>query len=167
VVLNDNIGTPMSVFRLLGTGSRNWADWHAVDHAFTPVLTALPAGSTLIVVHGDCPDGRPRRGPGFDFIADRWARSPVIAARHPRYTIIAEPHPADWDRACDPACRHRPRRRGEPCRSAGPLRNQHMVDLGADLCVAAPLGGSRGTRDCMARAAAEHIPVRVIRSGGP
>lgn len=43
---------------------------------------------------------------------------------------------------------------------AGPIRNQAMVDLGDYLaCLAFPLGESRGTRDCMARAEAAGIPV--------
>jgi hypothetical protein len=36
--------------------------------------------------------------------------------------------------------------------AAGPIRNQIMVDLGADLCLGFPLPGSRGTYDCMERA---------------
>ena len=56
-----------------------------------------------------------------------------------------EAHPADW-------------RRG---RGAGHLRNQAMVDLGADLCLAFPLPGSRGTWDCVRRANAADIPVVV------
>ncbi|MEV4127071.1 SLOG family protein [Nocardia sp. NPDC049707] len=62
-----------------------------------------------------------------------------------------EPHPADW--------------KGDG-RKAGPIRNQHMVDLGADLCVAFPIGdGWSGTRDCMERARKAGIPVRVIATG--
>ena len=34
-----------------------------------------------------------------------------------------------------------------------------MVDLGADVCLAFPLGESRGTRDCMRRASEAGIPV--------
>lgn len=41
---------------------------------------------------------------------------------------------------------------------AGPLRNQQMVDLGADLCLAFPLPGSKGTWDCARRARAAGIP---------
>ena len=57
-----------------------------------------------------------------------------------------EPHPADWDTYG---------------KAAGPIRNQAMVDLGADLCIAFPRGESRGTRDCMRRAEAAGIPVEV------
>lgn len=52
--------------------------------------------------------------------------------------VAVERHPADWDRYG---------------KSAGPRRNQHMVDLGADLVLAFPLpaewGPSRGTEHCM------------------
>lgn len=42
---------------------------------------------------------------------------------------------------------------------AGSLRNQAMVDLGADLCLAFPLEQSRGTWDCIQRAERADIPV--------
>ena len=42
----------------------------------------------------------------------------------------------------------------------GHVRNHHMVSLGADLCLAFPLGESRGTRGCMAAAHKAGIPVR-------
>ena len=47
--------------------------------------------------------------------------------------------------------------------AAGPVRNQAMVDSGADIClgfpVAHPLGRRSGTVDCMDRAAQARIPV--------
>lgn len=46
-------------------------------------------------------------------------------------------------------------------RKAGPLRNQQMVDAGADICLAFPLGKSIGTWDCVRRAKAAGIPVKV------
>ena len=58
--------------------------------------------------------------------------------------IREERHPADW------------KARGK---AAGPIRNQAMVDAGADICLAFPLDSSRGTRDCMRRAEAAGIPV--------
>jgi hypothetical protein len=60
-----------------------------------------------------------------------------------------DPHPADWDRHG---------------RKAGPIRNQEMVDAGADLCVAFPLRGSVGTWDCVRRARAAGIPVTIPES---
>jgi sugar phosphate isomerase/epimerase len=134
----------MSVFRLLVTGSRNWCDWLAVDRVFTPILLAQPRGTEFVIVHGASPDGRPRRGPGLDYIADCWARSATIAARYPRYRITAEPHRALWEVFGN---------------AAGSLRNQAMVDLGANLCVGFPLPGSIGTWDCMARARKADINV--------
>lgn len=44
-------------------------------------------------------------------------------------------------------------------KAAGPRRNKHMVSLGADICIAFPLGESRGTRYCMKIAEAAGIPV--------
>lgn len=45
-------------------------------------------------------------------------------------------------------------------KAAGPIRNRAMVAAGADLCLAFPLGPSRGTRDCMAAARTAGIPVK-------
>lgn len=57
-----------------------------------------------------------------------------------------ERHPADWKLG----------------KIAGHLRNQQMVDLGADACLAFPMPGSRGTWDCVRRAEAAGIPVKVF-----
>lgn len=57
--------------------------------------------------------------------------------------ITQDPHPADWSQG----------------RKAGPLRNKRMVSLGADVCLAFPLGESRGTRGCMKMAEAAGIKV--------
>ena len=69
------------------------------------------------------------------------------------HNLPTEAHPADW---------------GRHGKKAGPIRNQEMVDRGADLCLAFPLAGSRGTVDCMQRAEAAYIEVRVVqpRQGG-
>lgn len=71
---------------------------------------------------------------GADRLADAWAR---------RNGIPVERHPADWSIG----------------RAAGPLRNQHMVDLGAHLVLAFPAGASTGTRDCTRRAHAAGIEI--------
>lgn len=63
-----------------------------------------------------------------------------------RQGFPVERHPADWT---------------THGKSAGPLRNSHMVSLGAEVCIAFPLGESRGTRDCMAKANAAGIVVVV------
>lgn len=44
-------------------------------------------------------------------------------------------------------------------RRAGAVRNQEMVDAGADLCLAFPLEQSKGTWDCIQRAEAADILV--------
>ncbi len=84
------------------------------------------------VVHGDCPTGA-------DHLAKQWCST--------QPDIVESPHPANWK---------------EHGRAAGPIRNQQMVNLGADLCLAFPLGASRGTRDCMRRAEGAGIPLRVV-----
>lgn len=63
-----------------------------------------------------------------------------------------EPHPAEWDRYATGA--------------AGPIRNSAMVGLGADVCLAFPLGRSSGTYDCARKAARAGIPV-VLYLGCP
>ena len=63
-----------------------------------------------------------------------------------RYGYEVEPHPADWT---------------THGRAAGPIRNQEMVDLGADLCLAFPLSTSRGTWDCVRRAIEADITLTV------
>lgn len=75
---------------------------------------------------------------GADVIADRTWRA---------WGLPVEVHPADWERYG---------------RRAGPIRNQHMVDLGADLVLAFPLGDSRGTRGCIAAAMRAGMDVRII-----
>jgi len=54
-----------------------------------------------------------------------------------------EKHPANWK---------------ELGPMAGPIRNQQMIDLGADLVIAFP--GGRGTLDCVRKAVASQIDVR-------
>lgn len=71
-------------------------------------------------------------------------------ARHRGWTV--EPHPAEWDRLGS---------------GAGPIRNQEMVDLGADLCLAFPTAKSVGTWDCVRRANAAGIRVIVVPERKP
>lgn len=120
--------------RVLVTGSRDWTDRKAVWLAiFSEYVDAEYDSGLFTVVHGDCPTG-----------ADLHARQ--FYEWQSRY-VIEERHPADWDRYG---------------KSAGPRRNQHMVDLGADVCLAFPLGESRGTRHCMEAARRAGIRVKVV-----
>lgn len=137
--------------RLLVTGSRFYTDRNKLMGALMDARSDLRGvgGPTdgITLVHG--------AAPGLDSLA-AWVWH--------SWGLTTEAHPADWDRACDALCTHQPRfRDGVPyCPAAGYIRNQEMVDLGADLCLAFPLGESRGTRDCMRRTEKAGIEVRVI-----
>jgi hypothetical protein len=61
--------------------------------------------------------------------------------------FFVEPHPADWK---------------QHGKRAGYLRNEEMVNLGADLCIAFWDGRSNGTRHTMDLARDHGIPVEVI-----
>jgi hypothetical protein len=124
----------MTTFRILITGSREWADKDAVRRALgngiAQVLCTVDwedHADLITVVHGDA------RG------ADR-----IAAQIASEMGCEVEPHPADWNTYG---------------RSAGHRRNAEMVALGADICLAFPIGESRGTRGCMALAAKAGIPV--------
>ena len=119
--------------RVLVTGSRDWTDPAPIYRAL--YYQRMIAGERgLIIVHGDC-------ATGADAIADRWGRQ-----FYPGTTTL-ERYPADW------------KRHGK---GAGPMRNQVMVNLGADVCLAFPFPDSRGTRDCMRRAEEAGIRVEVF-----
>lgn len=123
-------------FRILVTGSRDWADEKAIRDAIMGALVRAgrvdPPPDRVVLVHGACR--------GADILAER-----VAAA----WQIPTEAHPADWDRHG---------------RQAGPIRNRQMVELGADVVLAFPLGASPGTRGCIELAEAAGIPV-VVHEG--
>lgn len=123
--------------RILVTGSRNWTDADAVYRALFEARMRARIGEPVVIVHGHCPTGADR-------FADQWATQCV----DPDVTV--ERHPADWAG------------RGK---AAGPARNQRMVDAGADVCLAFPLPGSRGTWHCVQAAERAGIPVQVVPSG--
>ncbi|AXH67892.1 hypothetical protein J4T99_gp087 [Mycobacterium phage Bromden] len=137
----------MTTRRILVTGSRDWTDRNRV---FVTLSIHMVGVDSAVIVHGYCPTGA-------DLFADDFG------VRHPRCTV--EPHPADWFKACTDKCYHKPRfKDGKPyCPVQGFIRNQKMVDLGADVCLAFPLGKSPGTRDCMARA--KKAGIHVINCG--
>lgn len=120
--------------RILITGSRNWTDRQALEDAIFEAIAEHYAEQGAV----NSKDITIVHGaaPGADElaagIADDWG-------------FNHEPHPADWKKHF---------------KAAGPLRNQEMVDLGADVCLAFPDEDSRGTLDCMARATVAGIDVR-------
>jgi hypothetical protein len=85
-----------------------------------------------------CPDAVVVHGAarGADLLAGAAARA---------LGLQEERHPARWD---------------ELGKAAGPIRNQEMVDLGADVCLAFIKNGSRGASYCAALAEQAGIPVR-------
>ena len=63
--------------------------------------------------------------------------------------LTVENHPADW------------KAHGK---AAGPIRNQAMLDAGADLVIAFP--GGAGTADMVGRARSAGVPVLHVDGGG-
>lgn len=119
--------------RILVTGSREWTDAYELGMALLYAGIGTP-WPKITVVHG--------AAVGADSMADtltKWFRGKV------------EPYPVspqEW------------RRFGK---EAGHLRNQKMVDLGADICLAFPTASSRGTWDCVRRAEKAGIPVKIYK----
>lgn len=103
-------------YRVLVTGSRDWNDRPAIHEALMAVAY-IDAVGPFVVVHGMCPSGA-------DAIASRW-----VGYFGERIQVTEETHPANW------------RINGK---RAGFIRNAHMVDLGADICLAFIRNGSRG-----------------------
>ncbi|KKN63857.1 hypothetical protein LCGC14_0497350 [marine sediment metagenome] len=90
-----------------------------------------------VVIHGDAP--------GVDDIAHNLAHI---------YRHIVRGYPARWDLHGD---------------AAGPIRNQQMLDEGKPDRVVAfheDLANSKGTKDMIARARKEWIPVEVFDGSG-
>jgi hypothetical protein len=125
--------------RILITGGRNWTDYTTINDAI------LDASMWQDVSWW--PDFDPATitivhgdAKGADTIAGGVARM---------FGMTEERHPANWE------THHR---------AAGPIRNQEMVDLGADLCLAFLMPGSKGTADCVRRAEKAGIEVRKYYS---
>ena len=118
--------------RILITGSRDWKGVADIVNAIWEY--AMNPNSDVIAGTVIVHGDCPT---GADNIADHMANE---------LGITVERHPANW---------------ALYGKSAGPLRNQEMVDLGADICLAFPLPESRGTWDCIRRARAAGIPVMI------
>lgn len=125
--------------RILVTGSRVWTREDLVRGAIQDWLTErYPKSDTpwteLVIIHGACPTGA-------DFHAGRWAFD---------FDVRQETYPANYWRMYGG--------------NAHEFRNQQMINAGADVCLAFPLGASRGTRDCMRRAAEAGILVKSFEN---
>ncbi len=131
--------------RILITGSRSWSCIPLALRIVARIRDKL--GADLVIVHGDCPTGVDR---SFRLACEE------LGVEH-------EPHPADWDSVGDGVeVHHWTGRSYDP--SAGPRRNQAMVDLGADYAIALhkSIAYSRGTRDCVRRCLDAGITVWLL-----
>lgn len=126
----------MARLRLLVTGSRHWPVPSLVRNDLHSWFI-LPEVTTLVVVHGACPTGADLFAQEFCDEYESW--SPFFGK-----DLIPEPHPAHWHTYGS---------------AAGPIRNQEMVDLGADIVLAYPAADSVGTVDCMTKAVAAGLTV--------
>lgn len=121
-------------YRILITGTReelSSEEKHKINTLLAKILIIDHPHDDVVIVHGDCPTG-----------VDNW----VSGFEDDRTNVTIERHPADW-------VAHG--------RYAGPIRNQEMVDLGADICLAFPKGESRGTRGCAKLAQEAGIPTII------
>lgn len=139
--------------RILVTGPRTWKARDvipaALDGAEGWIRAWVAPSGPLTLVHG--------YAPGWDTLC-------AIEASRRGWGV--EGHRADW------------RPGGTFDRLAGHKRNQHMVDLGADVCIAGILPcaepectrqqphGTHGTADCLKRLGRTDIPVLRFGPGG-
>lgn len=126
--------------RVIVTGSRDHKNPDAVWKALDGIFAELHPGELMVVVEGGAD--------GVDTFARNWTRF-AMNVRPSRVKL--ETHKADWSMG----------------KQAGHWRNQHMVNLDADLCLAFPWpgAGNRGTADCARRAREAGIEVREIPEG--
>jgi hypothetical protein len=122
--------------RILTTGSRTWTDRTAIAQAISGYLRSV--GTTSIGGARPFPIVVHGAARGADQLADAVARN---------WGWIPERHPADWD---------------QHGRAAGFRRNAAMVALGADVCLAFILDGSRGASHTAGLAEAAGIPTHGI-----
>lgn len=107
-------------------------DWGDHDIVRDALTTAIYQHVPAVIVHGACPRGA-------DAMASWWVR------RYRHLGVTEEAHPANWNLNG---------------KRAGFIRNAHMVNLGADLCLAFIRNGSRGASHTAALAEQAGIPVR-------
>lgn len=137
---------------VLGLGSRSWTDRDLIDDVLTETWhDARQDGYCGIeVMEGTAP--------GADEMCGAWAEARFDqGVGH----LSIE---ADWEGPCAATCRpgHRRTRRDgtEFCPTAGPRRNQVMVDHRPLIALAFQVGESSGTADCLRRLKDAGIPTR-------
>jgi hypothetical protein len=129
----------MTSYRILITGSRDWTDEKMIREALLAANADNPYQWKTILVHGGA------RG------ADQMAAE---IAHSLGWSI--ETHRARWNHHDDncPAWHE-----GEPvCKRAGHRRNEEMVKLGADICLAFIKNNSAGATGCAKSAEKFGIP---------
>lgn len=116
--------------RILVTGSRDWLDVDIIRQAIRQHTSDVEHVSDVMVVHGGAT--------GADVISGK------IATAH---GMAEEIHLPNWE-SCGPNCipEHKRRRADGTwyCPRSGFIRNQLMVDLGADICLAFIRNNSKG-----------------------
>lgn len=121
----------MSDFVILVTGSREWR-WERYLRSALENEARAASSRPVVIRHG--------AARGVDTIADN------VAGYH------------GWKRDPHPVRSQTWRALGK---RAGRVRNEHMVNLGADICVAFWRDHSRGTGNCIELARAAGIPVKI------
>lgn len=123
--------------RILVTGSRTWTDRQVIREALQQAVKDVGEQHDdydIVLVHGGAS--------GADRMAElEWQLS----------GLLSEKHVPNWNPY------------GIFNAHAGHDRNQKMVRLGADICLAFIRDNSSGASDCARRAEAAGIPVRYFR----
>lgn len=125
-------------YTVIVTGSRDWLDQDAVWSALDQRLAenVFSEYDTFLVVHGACPTGA-------DAMAQAW-----VDDNFDPNIIDSIRYPAQWDLLG---------------RQAGPMRNQLMINQGADEVLAFIRNNSSGASGCVRLAEKAGIPVSLVR----
>lgn len=122
--------------RILVTGSRAWSNPTFIQEGIYSAMKMFGIEEEFVVVHGGA------------LGADTMAQYAVTMLSKEGYQISEEIHLPDWS--------HYGRR-------AGIVRNEYMVDLGADVCLAFIRNNSPGASHCAAYSQESGIPTYTYR----